>query len=663
MDTANTVARTTTDTVDVLVSVADDAGRAINDGVRVVIRTASGVLDTVITTVEEAVSVVLEFLVQVGLEIWKVVQFLMGLFDWEEILKTHRLLQALFTSGIGVVRDAVAGDGLTSGLRALGEQADEVVRAHRADPRLGMSVQAFDGVLGDQLGRLHTLPFELNGHPPVLLDESLPETGGELVVRQAEPGERAVDGPAPQPVTAAALLAAASGVQAGVLQSCVLAAASGPAAATQPSVLPQQLRRPAGGHGPVVPPSLGAAGDSALDSLLRLPALLTDPAAMTPEAMLDALQDVAADLVSGALGGLADAVETAQDGVLAALDAGTGGLQKPIDVPLVSELYAWLTGDELTLLDAICLALAVPVNLAWGVANLARGESGSLADVAGALPGLVRGAGAPPALGAGVHVSVTISDEQLQTAAMVLRTVLASVLVPVRGAADVATFLSASAPGGGGPAADVGRVASLFGFGGGNDAGKVLKAWSFLLGAVVDTLDGFVLKPVVLEGRLQDAQAAVPAGLRVHLASDHYSIPAIVLVVLDALKFGYNVLTRQPGPSASWKAGGAAALDWAVALASLTWFLVRLITMLLDLHRLEQQGVASDAIQAYRLARTAELLDLWVGVLGFAMNETTIRGIRDAAPEAFPYVYGVVIGLRTGLRGSSLGVYSAALFD
>jgi hypothetical protein len=50
--------------------------------------------------------------------------------------------------------------------------------------------------------------------------------------------------------------------------------------------------------------------------------------------------------------------------VVELVDAAMKLLRAEIYVPFVSELYEWITGSRLTLLDVICLALAVPVHLA-----------------------------------------------------------------------------------------------------------------------------------------------------------------------------------------------------------------------------------------------------------------------------------------------------------
>jgi outer membrane protein assembly factor BamB len=102
----------------------------------------------------------------------------------------------------------------------------------------------------------------------------------------------------------------------------------------------------------------------------------------------------------GALGGeLLDTLKKAGDGLVAAITGGLGqtidsvipttvsddDLSIPYHIPFISEIYKWLTGDDLTLLDATCLMLALPVNLVYGV--LTRG--GEFNEKADGLPALI----------------------------------------------------------------------------------------------------------------------------------------------------------------------------------------------------------------------------------------------------------------------------------
>lgn len=115
-----------------------------------------------------------------------------------------------------------------------------------------------------------------------------------------------------------------------------------------------------------------AAGFATLDSSSAL-------AALVPGLMV-----VLADVVTkspGDLGGVfLDFAKGTENAVLAeartkvadALGAANAALQPQnltplIHVPFLSELYKWITGDDLTLLDVTCLVLAIPVNLVYGV--------------------------------------------------------------------------------------------------------------------------------------------------------------------------------------------------------------------------------------------------------------------------------------------------------
>jgi outer membrane protein assembly factor BamB len=81
----------------------------------------------------------------------------------------------------------------------------------------------------------------------------------------------------------------------------------------------------------------------------------------------------------------------------------------PFHIPFVSEIYKWITGDELTLLDASCLVLAIPVNLVYGVVSGLRHFN----EDASGLADQVRGARTMSALHAPAHAMALGLDDAM----------------------------------------------------------------------------------------------------------------------------------------------------------------------------------------------------------------------------------------------------------
>jgi outer membrane protein assembly factor BamB len=174
--------------------------------------------------------------------------------------------------------------------------------------------------------------------------------------------------------------------------SRVLAAANGVQgrAMMQKSAAPP---RSIGSAARAVPALPGVPGSDALDAvLLELPGLAAHLIDSSPA-------DAAARMVEvlrGAAGRRLDEMErtlaAAVDGVAGTLAWFLQVLDAEIDIPFVSELYRWITGRRLTLLDAACLALAVPVNVAYAALTLAQGGARRFADDASGLARDVRAA-------------------------------------------------------------------------------------------------------------------------------------------------------------------------------------------------------------------------------------------------------------------------------
>ncbi len=75
--------------------------------------------------------------------------------------------------------------------------------------------------------------------------------------------------------------------------------------------------------------------------------------------VLDALLETVENVVITAI----DIIQILVDGVIDFLDA-------PIDVPIISQLYSAATeGDTLTILDAVCLVVAIPTTIAYKIAE------------------------------------------------------------------------------------------------------------------------------------------------------------------------------------------------------------------------------------------------------------------------------------------------------
>jgi hypothetical protein len=118
--------------------------------------------------------------------------------------------------------------------------------------------------------------------------------------------------------------------------------------------------------------------------------LVTAPPGDIGSKLLDIVRNVGEGIEAALLTGLDDALKVLN------LNVKAEDLDIPFHIPFISELYKWITGDDLTLVDACCLALAVPTNIVYGEVTLVRhGHAGHFNDDAAGLPDLVKNLRSP----------------------------------------------------------------------------------------------------------------------------------------------------------------------------------------------------------------------------------------------------------------------------
>ena len=135
---------------------------------------------------------------------------------------------------------------------------------------------------------------------------------------------------------------------------------------------------------------MAVSGISASSSLADIGASLNDALMAALATIEDLLAKGLADAAAGIAGMLRDILRLANQG---------------IHIPLVSELYEFITDDDLTLLDVACLAVAVPAHIGYGVlTKVISGDFRTLSDDLGddVLPAAVPDLPVPAQLMAGV---------------------------------------------------------------------------------------------------------------------------------------------------------------------------------------------------------------------------------------------------------------------
>jgi hypothetical protein len=165
----SSVGRIAIDEADVVDSREEPGNFSITDAVEVAIHTVGDVIHTVVETIEDAIATVVSFLEKLTLKLWEVIQFLMAMFDWGAIPRTHRVIRDVALASVDVVSGALAPPaGLTLPAAPAAAPAGpttnltDLARTSTADSAGGGAVGPEDGagVAGGLYQAVHEVGFE-----------------------------------------------------------------------------------------------------------------------------------------------------------------------------------------------------------------------------------------------------------------------------------------------------------------------------------------------------------------------------------------------------------------------------------------------------------------------------------------------------------------------
>jgi outer membrane protein assembly factor BamB len=300
--------------------------------VMTVIHTVENEYDLVISTLEDAITAVTGFFKAVVADVRKVVEWLSAMFNWDHILTNHTWLKNTLNNGSTGIFDRLqtwlngelkgTSTDLTSTLTALSPTASANVGS-TAQSTAGQTVQT------QQAG---------NSDPNAVYNQQGQNNANQCTWMQQKTNENAAGGSA----GGAVALDAAAFDPTAILTALTTFLTSAEAALHNPEF--QSL-----------PGDLEAAVRALKDSF-------SDPKALLSTALPDlmkAFEDLAKGLVDFANALAGDLLKL----LAALLEQVVDFLAQPINIPFVSDLYRLITGDQLSLLDLICLLAAVPMTI------------------------------------------------------------------------------------------------------------------------------------------------------------------------------------------------------------------------------------------------------------------------------------------------------------
>jgi outer membrane protein assembly factor BamB len=140
------------------------------------------------------------------------------------------------------------------------------------------------------------------------------------------------------------------------------------------------------------PRQTDAGGDVFTDLIKRIPLIVPQLAELSPADIMNKLLALAKDGFEASIRLFIKEIVAISGAAFEVLDWGMKLLRARIDIPFISELYEWITGNPLTLLDVVCLAIAVPVHVAHVAITTLRGNTRTFAEDNGDLAAQTRAA-------------------------------------------------------------------------------------------------------------------------------------------------------------------------------------------------------------------------------------------------------------------------------
>jgi len=326
--------------------------QAAENAVTAVIHTVESTYNLVVTTIEDAAHVVLGILKSIVQDVENavesIIEALSWLFDWNDILNTHSQIKTMINNGFSETITLIG---------TLQTEADGF----------------FDNLKTTITNDFSTLISQVSG-----------TTLGGSTANYSDPNQAYTQGSDNYSVQGNYMyhksMTGALGPNGSVSVGGSTMALALPGMQESLSDAVTQFLEAVGADALEIAEDLGALVVSAINELVAVIANATQARAAGLAALLTNIQNLLLDLVQ--LG--QDATDAFFTMVQAVVQLVQTALNTSIDIPLISDLYEWLTGDQLTILDLFSLIVAIPTTIVYkaitGSAPFSSSEEKALAS-------------------------------------------------------------------------------------------------------------------------------------------------------------------------------------------------------------------------------------------------------------------------------------------
>jgi len=275
----------------------------IADQVTLVIEYAEGILEKVVNSVKEAIDAVVHILKMIEAFISDVIRFLMVLFDWGAILDAHRILKQIANNQL--------------------KAASQITSRGKADYM-----------------KLLTGAFETSPAPVA--------TGSHAIATKSATTVQAGD-------TRREVQAQVNSVHGKYVNNKVDERRDEIVYGASPSITLTEKTVD------------GDANKTAMELAGSLGSALSDPLGGSFAEIYESIKDLISGDIKRVITRLLDSALPDFNKLGKAFEGLEIAINAPIEIPFLSQLYKWITKEDLTLLDVICLALAIPTRMGYAI--------------------------------------------------------------------------------------------------------------------------------------------------------------------------------------------------------------------------------------------------------------------------------------------------------
>ena len=413
-------------------------------------------------------------------------------------------------------------------------------------------------------------------------------------------------------------------------------------------------------------PSGAPPSDPAQVIAQALPALASSVLDLSPADLVRQLEAIALRAAQATMQSAADTVATIMAQLAQPIDWMLDIFDATIDIPFIGALYKWITGRDLSILDLFCLALAIPVNVVYGVATAIAGHQRTFSVDAANLASDVRSAaGHPLAVSSAAPLrALAMSTPRMLGDAPALATppatphapeialIVFRVITFVADAAGDALFGVQAAEGGSitpSQAELVGGVACVQGIG----------------GMIALSLQTFASQPA-FSARVRAVAGDKADEFLPPYMDIVYAVYAIQMA-LRANKLRSGVTTMITGTNASDGLLGAItdklqfALTVAASVCSLGVLIYQVEQLVTRKPQLAQFG-NDDVTTEYEYFAIRDILAITGVLFEWAFTAQGAALIEDMGPEAVVGVYGLLSVVRGGCTETGIILHGVAVF-